>query len=103
MRVNLEMLLDKEIFVVLRDVETLALEQEDNVFTLRGYEKRHGIWVETDKARHIPVKGVGSSPNDNTVVIFIPWHHIVTMVYFPGKTNLEVDLPKSRKIGFRQA
>ncbi len=102
MRVNLEMLLDKEIFVVLRDVETLALEQEENVFVLRGYEKRHGIWVETDRIRHIPVKSGDSSMDNNKAVIFIPWHHIVTMVYFPGKANLEIDIPKSRKIGFRQ-
>ena len=102
MEINLEHLLDKEIFVVLRDVETLALESEENIFILKGSEKKHGIWVETEMTKHIPVKSRDASLDGSKMVIFIPWHHIVTMVYFPGKENLEVDIPKARRIGFRQ-
>lgn len=105
MEINLEKLLNKKVFVLLRDVETLAktgLEHEENIFIIRGYEKRQGIWVEAEGIKNCPVKAVGPSNEDSTAVIFIPWHHIISIIHFPGQENIQIDTPASRKIGFRQ-
>ncbi|MCD4785008.1 MAG: hypothetical protein K8T10_14435 [Candidatus Eremiobacteraeota bacterium] len=105
MEINLDKLLNEKIFVALRDIKTLAttgIEHEENVFILRGHESRHGIWVEADNINACPVCIDGKKIEECKAVIFIPWYHIVSMVHFPGAKNIEIDLPKARKIGFRQ-
>jgi len=105
MEINLEKLLNEKIFVALRDIKTLTIagiEHEENIFTLRGYEQRHGIWVETDEIKNCPVFIDDKKSDGCRGVIFIPWYHIVSMVHFPGAKKIEIDLPKARKIGFRQ-
>lgn len=105
MEINLEKLLNEKIFMALRDIKTLAIagiEHEENIFILRGCEDRHGIWVEADNIKTCPVCIEGKKIEECKAVIFIPWYHIVSMVHFPGVKEIEIDLPKARKIGFRQ-
>ncbi len=105
MEINLEKLQGKQVFMMLRDVETLAatgLEHDENIFVVRGYEKRLGIWVEAEGIKNCPIKADDSKLENCRAVIFIPWHHIVSIVHFPGKENLKIDAPATRKIGFRQ-
>jgi hypothetical protein len=105
MEINLEKLLNKQVFVALHDYELLlpyGIEKKENIFVLRGYEKKVGIWAEMEGMKNCPVKSKDSSLEDCKVVMFIPWSHIETIIYFPGQNELEIDMPKNRKIGFRQ-
>ena len=104
MKLSLEALLDRQLYIVLRDIKNLThvgVTQEQFIGILRGFDERQGIWVET-VLRDCPVKADGIELDDCMVEIFIPWYHIVTMVNFPGRDTLEISLKKERKIGFRQ-
>lgn len=106
MEINLDKLMDQQIFVLLRDVESLTstgITAEENLFILKGYEKKQGIWVEVTDIKNSPVTSEGVSLDGGKAIVFIPWHHIVTLAYFPGKSNLSIEQAKSKKIGFRQA
>jgi hypothetical protein len=103
--ISVETLIDKQVFMVLRDMKTMAvtgIEQDQNVFVIRGYEPRHGVWVEVPSVSSCPVKSGNKSMENCPAVVFIPWHHVVTMVHFPGQENLEIDKPSQRRVGFRQ-
>ncbi|MCE1248587.1 MAG: hypothetical protein LWY06_18265 [Firmicutes bacterium] len=105
MEINLEKLLHKQVFVALRDFESLmpyGIEKKENIFTLRGYENKIGIWAEMDGMKNCPVKSKDISLEESKVIAFIPWSHIETILYFPGHNELEIDVPQIRKIGFRQ-
>ena len=106
MEINLDKLLGQQIFVLLRDVESLTpagISAEENLFVLKGFEMKQGIWVEVTDIKNCPVTSEGASLDGGNAVVFIPWHHIVTLAHFPGKSNLCIEQAKSKKIGFRQA
>lgn len=105
MKISMETLVDKKVFMVLRDIETLyasGLDSEHNVFVIRGHEPRHGIWVEVSSIKNCPVRSKEGLLEGIKAIIFIPWHHIVSVVHFPDVDDIEIDHPMHRKIGFRQ-
>ena len=105
MEISMETLVGKQVFMVLRDVKTLApagLESDENIFIVRGHEPRHGIWVEVPSVTNCPVISGDEPLEECPAVIFVPWHHVVSVVYFPGKENLKIGAPLQRRLGFRQ-
>lgn len=102
---EIEKLIDKTVFIVLRDIESLepaGINNENLIATIKGKEKRQGIWIKIDNVGKCPVKSGGKLVENTPALIFLPWYHIVTIVHFPEKDNLEIDFPRERKIGFRQ-
>jgi hypothetical protein len=105
MSITLENFLDKQLLLVLRDTKSLVytgLEHDHQIVTLRGYEERHGIWVEIESIKDCPVKSDGNPLTDCPAILFIPWYHINTILHFPGKEKLELNPRETRKAGFRR-
>ncbi len=105
MEISVENLVGKQVFIVLRDVKTLAsagFDSDENIFIIRGHEPRHGIWVEVPYMKNCPVMADGKSLEDSPAVIFVPWHHVVSVVHFPGRENLKMNTHMQRRLGFRQ-
>ncbi|MFP4496627.1 MAG: hypothetical protein ACLFQV_00320 [Vulcanimicrobiota bacterium] len=102
--ISLENLVDKKIFLVLRDIESFSdtgLDSEKLVATLKGYEKRRGIWIELESVSQTALTVKGKDLADCKAFVFIPWSHIATIVHYPDKEGLEVKDYKAKKIGFR--
>lgn len=102
---NIDSLLDREVFVALQDMEPLlptGIDQKENIFILKGYEQKRGIWVEIRGIKDSPVRADGLDRENCRAIVFIPWQYIATMMYLPEHERLEIETPGARKIGFRQ-